>query len=133
MIIIIFAIFIPQLRVLHSYLIETPLWRAGHKEVGQVLKEKLPPGSKMMDREPFITYYAGGRYVVIPFEPYERIINFARYNGVDYLVIDSTIIQTLRPQLNFLISGKGVSPELKIIYRKFFPEYKKIISVYQIL
>lgn len=132
-IIIIFIIFIPQLRELRSSLVDTSPWNAGHKDVGYWLKEKLPPGSKIMDRNPFIAYYAAGKYVIIPFEPYERIINFARYNGIACLVIDSSVIQTLRPQLNFLISSREIPSDLKLIYRKFFPEYKKIISVYQIL
>jgi 4-amino-4-deoxy-L-arabinose transferase-like glycosyltransferase len=75
-----------QGRVIH-----TRSHRFIQREVGLWMKDRLPKGTKVMSSMPQEAFYAQQPWVRMPQGSYEEIIETARSNGVQYLVIDEKI------------------------------------------
>ncbi len=84
------------------------------KEMGLRLRSSVREGTRIMDRKPFVSYFAGGEFVGMPYDSVERILAYARHVGVEYLVVDSDIVVTYRPMLSGLLDGtetiRGLRP-----------------------
>lgn len=75
-------------------------WQKYRSEViGEWIQKSFGPGQKIMAREPSIPYYAGGLWVLTPFEPIERVISFSRSRGVRLIIVRQDVESRLRPQL----------------------------------
>lgn len=72
---------------------------AAHQEAGQWLSGVAEDDAVVMDRKPYVAFYANRRYRPIPDDPYETIIGFARRENVRYLVVDEAVDRIFRPQL----------------------------------
>lgn len=62
-----------------------------HKRAGYFLNEKLTPGYEtlnIMSKDPFVSFYSGSRYTMLPYANAADVINFAKLYGVDYIVVD---------------------------------------------
>jgi hypothetical protein len=62
-----------------------------HKRAGYFLKEKLSPNYEslnIMSKEPYVSFYSGSRYTMMPYANITDVINFAKLYGVDYIVVD---------------------------------------------
>lgn len=92
-----------------------------YQRVGEAIGSKYS-GSIIMSRLPTIPYYARSSWLVIPDEPIERILHFARYKGVDLIVVDSKITIEARPQLAPLLERgskvEGLKAELGLPDRR---------------
>lgn len=102
---LIIAFYIPDVKAGIKIRNKTASTKNIYQMLGVVIGDRYP-GSLIMSRLPTVPYYAKASWLTIPDEPVERIIKFARYKGVDFLLIDPYTITT-RPQLAFLLR-KGV-------------------------
>jgi len=84
-----------------------------YKEAGEWLKAETGGGARVMNNAAS-AYYAGGTLVVFPYADYGRTTAYARYQGVDYLVIDLSYIDT-RPELARLLGAAGEHPEWRLV------------------
>jgi len=95
-----------------------PLESLELKEAGFWLKNNSKYDNPLiMSRRAQISYYARGDYIMIPYENYSRIINYAYYHDIDYIIIDEKVVSRLRPNLLFLLNESNVPKELKLIYK----------------
>ena len=106
------------------------------KSLGQVVGETIGrkyPGSLIMTRRPEIPYYARASWLLIPYEPVDRIINFAKYKGVNLIVVDTNTIQT-RPQLAPLLIRDNQIEGLKGVFGLPDPKEKDrlYLAVYEV-
>lgn len=62
---------------------------------------------RIMERFPITTYYAWTkqRWLTPYTDNLENLIEYARFNKIDYFVVDSLDFQTYRPKLSFLLDG----------------------------
>jgi len=108
-----------------------------HKEVGLWLKENLPTDARIMSYDYAFAFYQGVNptktHFMFPYAAYRKIIDFARYNKIDYIIISSAFSH-YRPSLKFLLDEKNIPSELSLIY-KYPPDNKsgsKKVLVYKI-
>lgn len=66
---------------------------------GEWLAAHGPPGSRVMDRKAFVPFFAGMEHVQLPNDDYDTIVEFARREGVRYMVLEEYVVQTMRKQL----------------------------------
>jgi 4-amino-4-deoxy-L-arabinose transferase-like glycosyltransferase len=62
-----------------------------HKRAGYFLKEKLSPDYEelnVMARKPYVSYYSGARFTMLPYADIPDVINFAKRYNVDFIVVD---------------------------------------------
>jgi 4-amino-4-deoxy-L-arabinose transferase-like glycosyltransferase len=62
-----------------------------HKRAGMHLKNILSPSYEelnIMARKPYVNYYSGARFTMIPYSNAAEVINFAKLHDVDYIVVD---------------------------------------------
>ncbi len=62
-----------------------------HKRAGYFLNEKLSPDYEtlnIMSKEPYVSFYSGSRFTMIPYATVNDVINFAKHYSVDYIVVD---------------------------------------------
>nr|MDD3720150.1 hypothetical protein [Candidatus Gracilibacteria bacterium] len=77
------------------------------KIAGEWLKEnKDITNSRIMERFPIVTYYSGTKERwLTPFtDDLNNLIEYAKYNNINYFVVDSLDFKTYRPNLIFLLS-----------------------------
>lgn len=132
----------------------------GAREVAHELKERgliTSPGKSIIDLKFYIPYYLNGSYTLIP-KTYPELLNLLATGDNDYLVADSFTLKRARPLLMELVIGyqppmdykaykpkgkililrdggqiiKTPIPGTRIIYSRYFPEYEKIITVYDL-
>lgn len=74
------------------------------KEAGMWLQKvsKSPQELKILERFPIVTYYSGSktRYITPYTENINDIYEYALYNNIEYLVVDTMDFLTYRPQLS---------------------------------
>lgn len=85
------------------------------EEVGVWIKGNLSQNQIIMARAPNISFYANGKWLLIPHDEYARIIKFAHFRNADLMIIDNYNIPKKRPQLSFLLNEE-VPDELELIY-----------------
>jgi hypothetical protein len=78
-------------------------WLDAHRSAGVWLSGVAEPGAVVMDRKPWVAFYANRGYRVTPNEPYETLVNAAVRDGVRYLVVDQKISEVFRSQLEPLL------------------------------
>lgn len=91
-------------------------FRPEHKTVGLWLRDNISRDSVVMSRYPAIAFYADTRWEPTPNAEYAQVLDYARFNGVDYFVLDEGETRDLRPQLAFLLDEDAVPPELELIH-----------------
>ena len=96
-----------------------------HKEAGLWLKENSE-NPIVMSRKPWVSFYSGGKFVLMPYADYKNIINYAKLKKAEYIVIDERYIPALRPQLTFLINEENTE-DLELIYKNTNYKYKVLI------
>ncbi len=96
------------------------------REMGLRLSGSVREGTRIMDRKPFVPYFAGGEFVGMPYDSVERILGYARHVGVEYLVVDSDIVAAYRPMLSGLLEGSETVSGLMPVMTKEL-EGRKIV------
>jgi hypothetical protein len=59
-----------------------------------------------MERFPVVTYYSGTkqRWITPYTDNFDDLLEYAKYNDVDYLVVDTLDFKTYRSKLDYLLS-----------------------------
>ena len=89
------------------------------REAGAWLREHGRRGATVMDRKAYVPFYAGMRHVQLPDDEYETVIRYAISSGVDYLVLEEFVVETLRPQLLPLIADarfRSAEHRLRVVH-----------------
>ena len=96
------------------------------------MKENLPRPIRVMSRAPFIPYHADGIFFLTP-PTYEGVIETAKANNIDYIVVDRDVDYDLRPKLKFLFNPRIVPKDFKLIGGFTHPNTGEILTaVYRI-
>jgi 4-amino-4-deoxy-L-arabinose transferase-like glycosyltransferase len=88
-----------------------------HKKAGLWLKQFDVSNPVIMSRKPWVSFYADGDWVCLPYGDIDEVIGYAQEKKVKYLVIDELLITRLRPQLAFLLDENNAPKVLKLIYK----------------
>jgi 4-amino-4-deoxy-L-arabinose transferase-like glycosyltransferase len=91
-------------------------FRPEHRTVGLWLRDNASRDSVVMSRYPAIAFYADTRWEPTPNAEYAQVLDYARFNRVDYFVLDEGETHELRPQLAFLLDEDTLPPELELIH-----------------
>jgi len=102
-----------------------------YKTAGHWMAENLPQDAEILARKPEIAYYARRMMRLLPNEDLPRVLQYARTQGVDYLVVDEYFIAT-RPQLEFLLRTPEVPEALELLHEERGPS-GRLIRVFRIL
>jgi 4-amino-4-deoxy-L-arabinose transferase-like glycosyltransferase len=73
------------------------------ERLGRDLSKKIDKGAVMFDRTPHLPYFSGGISASPPYADIGDAIHFARTRGVDYWVVSSSYVPSLRPQFSPLL------------------------------
>ena len=65
------------------------------------------PGARVLDRKPYVPYFARMEHVRMPDDDYETLINWARASGVDYVVLEEYITASIRRQFLPLVTDEA--------------------------
>ncbi len=86
---------------------------------------------KVMERFPVVTYYSGTkvRWLTPYVENLDDLLEYAYYNKVDYLVVDSVDFEKYRPKLNFLLDSSRKYKGLKVLKR--FEDGEDVVVLYE--
>jgi hypothetical protein len=90
-----------------------------HVDAGRWLARHSAPGDIVLDRKPYVAFYADRPYRVIPDEPVDTILAVARRMGARFLVLDQGVTRVFRPQLTPLAtdaSARAREARLELIY-----------------
>lgn len=106
-------------------------YASGHKQVAQeMLKLGLASRGKVVcSRKTFIAYYLDCNWWPLPMTRPE-VESLIASGEIDYLVADSFTLKSLRPALVSLALDIKPLPGASPIYSRYFPEYDRIITVY---
>ena len=94
-------------------------WIHHQRDAGAWLSGVARPGEAVMDRKPWVAFYARCRYDVMPDEPYETIVATAVRNRVRWLVVDQRVTEIFRAQLEPLLYDGGFrdrEQRLELVY-----------------
>lgn len=98
------------------------------KETGLWIRENLDKDSLISSRCPEVSYYANKNFVLLPNVQYSDLLKYAKFNKIDYLVLDKRWTSRLYPELSFLIDERNVPDELELILKwDKRPEYKVLV------
>jgi hypothetical protein len=101
--------------------LQTPFdgWIDAHRNAGVWLSGVAEPGAVVMDRKPWVAFYANRGYRVTPDEPYETLVGAAVRDRVRYLVVDQRIAEIFRSQLEPLLYDEAFrerEQRLELVY-----------------
>jgi hypothetical protein len=74
-----------------------------HRGAGLWLGTVAAPEDVVLDRKPYVAFYARRAYRVMPDEPYERLMRYAVESGARWLVVDQKVAEIFRQQLEPLL------------------------------
>jgi len=102
------------------------------ERLGRDLSKKIEKGAVIFNRTPHLPYFSGGITASPPYAEIDDVLHFARKRGVEYWVVSSSYVPSLRPQFFPLLNPdrdhKGLMP---VAVYKGSSEW--IIVVYRIL
>jgi 4-amino-4-deoxy-L-arabinose transferase-like glycosyltransferase len=94
-----------------------------HKQAGAWIREHSGAAALVMATNPYAAFYAGRKPLYLPAEEYLTVIEHAKRQKVDYLVIDEGVISRGHwgnnefSHLRFLLDEQSGHPELKLVYK----------------
>jgi hypothetical protein len=100
-----------------------PKQQLEYRRAGAWVKEHSVTPARVMATDPYTAFYAGRRHLYLPAEGYAAVIEHARCQKVDYLVIDEGVVSKGRwgnneyARLRFLLDEQSHHPELKLVYK----------------
>jgi hypothetical protein len=113
---------------------------AGHKLAAAEIKARglVAPGKVIIARKPFLPYYLEGKWYVnpdtgesLPFT-LAGLLSLVDSGKGDYLALDSYTCRELRPQLLSAALGLPPLPRGRIVYSRYFPQFDRIITLYDL-
>lgn len=89
---------------------------------------------KIMERFPIVTYYSGTkeRWLTPYTDKLENVVEYAKYNNLDYLIVDSLDFYTYRPDLRFLFDESRKSYEGVEKVKEFEKNGEKVV-IYRVV
>jgi hypothetical protein len=82
--------------------------------LGQHLSRKIEKNAIIFDRTPHLSFFSGAIKATPPYAEIDDVLYFARKRGVNYWVISSSYVPSLRPQYTLLLdpnkSHEGLTP-----------------------
>lgn len=92
------------------------------------IKDKNLSSLKIMERFPIVTYYSNSkeRWLTPYTDELEKLIEYAKFNQINYLVVDTLDFKTYRPKLNYLLDDNFNNKSLKKIW-EFEKNNEKVI------
>jgi 4-amino-4-deoxy-L-arabinose transferase-like glycosyltransferase len=102
-----------------------------HKRAGYFLKEKLSPkyeSLNIMSKEPYVSFYSGSRYTMMPYANITDVINFAKLYGVDYIVVDERALSGW-DHYNELLQMDKYSSDVELYYED---KSEKLIKLFKV-
>jgi TolB protein len=78
------------------------------KEAAGIVGEGIKPGDLIADRKPYLAFYTGGEFTMIPVLPYDRTVQFMCDAGVKFLSLQRQSVEARRPALTPLLYDKTV-------------------------
>jgi len=91
---------------------------------------KITPGAKVAEGEPSLARYWECHHVEIA-DTLEGVAAQVEEGLCDYVVIDSLWVRRHAPGLKTLITGVDPLPGAGLVYRRYFTQAEKLISVYR--
>ena len=89
------------------------------KKAGLWLKENGIKSPVIMAKNHAVSFYAGNyeikESVTIPYNSIDRVLEYGRYRGVSYIVLNDRYRKNY-PTLDYLLDQKNIPPQLKLIY-----------------
>jgi hypothetical protein len=76
------------------------------REAGEWLRAQGRGELRVMDRKAYVPFFAAAEHVQFPNDDYDTVLEFARREGVDYIVFEEYLIPVLRPQFLPLVQDR---------------------------
>lgn len=90
-------------------------YQTENREAGEWIRAKGGEDPRILNRESTSAYYAGGTPVPLPYAGYDDTVEYARNQGVDYMVVSREVIEDWRPGLKPLLGDDpGAHPEWQL-------------------
>jgi hypothetical protein len=89
------------------------------RRAGDWLADHGKPGALVMDRKPYVPFYAGMRHALMPDDDYEHLVRYAIATGVDYLVVEEYVMWGMRRQFLPLMTDpafRAGEQRLELVY-----------------
>ena len=89
------------------------------RKAGRWLATHGRPNALVMDRKPYVPFFAGMRHALMPDDDYDAIVRYAVTSGVDYLVMSEHVMWTMRRQFIPVMTDSAFrarEPRLRMIY-----------------
>ncbi|MEW6443400.1 MAG: glycosyltransferase family 39 protein [bacterium] len=128
------AVFLPLAVILAAKPIKAKMlvqYPIEYKSAGRWMDAHLPEDARILARKPEIAYYARRIMHPLPNEDLARVLQYARAQSVEYLVVDEFFIAT-RPQLEPLLHAGDLPQDLRLLHEESAPSGRSI-RVFQIL
>lgn len=87
-----------------------------YKRVGEWLEQNSAPDATIMSRGAIVAIHANRNWEPFPHASYEEVIGFARRHDVDYLVVNRSEFEVMRPHLAFLADPAQTPPGLERVF-----------------
>jgi len=90
-----------------------------YRKAGRWLAEHGKPGALVMDRKPYIPFFAGMPQALMPDDDYDALVDYAVRRGADYLVVEEYVMWTIRKQFIPLMTDpafRARERRLRMIY-----------------
>lgn len=106
-------------------------WVDIQRDVGHwIAKYSTGRQIKVMTREPYIAYFAGGERIAVPNEPIDAVLDYARKVNVDFIIVDSVLVRSYQPQFEPLLNPANAPSDFKPVV-SWSREQDRIIYVYE--
>jgi hypothetical protein len=102
-----------------------------HERAGVYLREHITSEYEklnVMARKPYVNFYSGARFTMIPYANVSDVINFSKLYDVDYIVIDERSLSRW-DYYNELIDMQKSSDEVELFYEDSSEEMIRIFKV----
>ena len=91
------------------------------KRAGEWLAGVAAPGDPVVDRKPFVAFYAGCPHRVLADAPYDALLDDLVRTGARWLVLEEYVVHQMRPQLAPLLDSAAArerEPRLELAYAR---------------
>lgn len=74
------------------------------QHLGRHLSKRIEKNAVIIDRTPHLSFFSGGVKTTPPYAEIEDVLHFAKERGVNYWVVSSSYVPSLRPQYSPLLN-----------------------------
>ncbi|MBI4847197.1 MAG: glycosyltransferase family 39 protein [Nitrospirae bacterium] len=103
-----------------------------HIKAAEYLKEKYSPEYEefnVMHRVPWVSFYSGSRFTMLPYAGYSDMISYAKRYHVDFIVIDGRTTVRLWENFDELLNMEKYSDEVELVYEDNSVEMIRVFRV----